>query len=436
MSKVTLIKNKEARNASWIIVCRVVQAALNFIVSSLTAQILGPARYGLTYYAASVTAFLIPVCLLGFSDIMVRVLVEEPDKEGETLGTSLLLSLGSSVFCILCMILYVSVRNRGDEEAALFCALYSLSMLFQGIDILSAWFQSRLLSKYTSIISLCAFILVSVYKSYLLFSSKSIYWFAFSNTLDYAVITIPYLFFYKKLGGQKLSFSWTTAKNLLNKGKYYIITNIMVVSFTATDKIMLRNLASPDEGGLYSAAFSVAAVSAFVFSAVISSARPGILKSAVDGDESFEKKMTVLFSVVLWLSIAQNVFILLFGKTIITIMYGKDYLAAVPVLRIVCWYTTFSYLGSARNVWILGSGNQKELWKVNLIGALTGLSLDYLLIRRYGMIGAACAAVITQFVTNIVTGYLIGSIRPVCPLIIKGLDMRNIKSFILYVLEK
>ena len=436
MPRATLIKNKEARNASWIIICRVVQAALNFIVSSLTAQILGPARYGLTYYAASVTAFLIPVCLLGLSDIMVRELVEGPDKEGETLGTSLLMSLGSSVFCILCMILFVSLRNRGDEEAALFCALYSLSMLFQGIDILSAWFQSKLLSKYTSTISLCAFILVSAYKSYLLFSSKSIYWFAFSNTLDYAIITIPYLLFYKKLGGQKLSFSWDTAKKLLNKGKYYVITNIMVVSFTATDKIMLRNLASPEEGGLYSAAFSAAAVSAFVFSAVISSARPGILKSAVDGDESFEKKMTVLFSVVLWLSVAQNVFFSLFGKIIITFMYGKEYLAAVPVLRIVCWYTTFSYLGSARNVWILGSGNQKELWKVNLIGALTGLSLDYLLISRYGMIGAACAAVITQFVTNIVTGYLIRHIRPVCPLIIKGLDLRNIKSFILYVLEK
>ena len=436
MAEATLIKNKEARNASWIIICRVVQAALNFIVSSLTAKFLGPARYGLTSYAASVTAFLIPVCLLGFSDIMVRELVERPDKEGETLGTSLLMSLGSSVFCILCMILYVSVMNKGDEEAALFCALYSLSMLFQGIDILSAWFQSKLLSKYTSTISLCAFVLVSAYKSYLLFTSKNIYWFAFSNTLDYAIITIPYLVFYRKLGGQKLSFSWETAKDLVNKGKYYIITNVMVVSFTATDKIMLRNLASPEEGGLYYAAVSVAAVAAFVFSAIISSARPGILKSAVDGDESFEKKMTVLFSVVFWLSVAQNVFFSLFGKIIINIMYGKDFLSAVPVLRILCWYTTFSYLGSARNVWILGSGNQKELWKVNLIGALTGLSLDYLLISRYGMIGAACAAVITQFVTNIVTGYLISPIRPVCPLILKGLDLRNIKTFILYILGK
>ena len=436
MSKTALIKNREARNASWIIVCRVVQAVLNFIVSSLTAKYLGPSRYGLTYYASSVTAFLIPVCLLGLSDIMVRELVENPDREGEILGTSLMMSLGSSVLCMSIMALFVRVTNGDDKEAALFCALYSISMLFQGMEILSAWFQSKLLSKYTSTISLCAFVLVSVYKSYLLISSKSIYWFAFSNTLDYALITIPYFIFYKKNGGQRLSFSRDTAKKLLSRGKYYILTNIMVVSFTATDKIMLRTLASPEEGGLYSAAFSVTAVSSFVFSAIITSARPGILKAAVEKDPSFEKKMTVLFSIVIWLSIAQNVFFSLFGRIIIDIMCGEEYLDAVPVLRVVCWYTTFSYLGSARNVWILGSGNQKELWKVNLIGACVGLTLDYLLIKQYGMIGAAVAAVVTQFVTNIATGYVIRQIRPVSSLIVKGIDIRNIRSFIRYVLEK
>ena len=436
MSKTALIKNREARNASWIIVCRVVQAVLNFIVSSLTAKYLGPSRYGLTYYASSVTAFLIPVCLLGLSDIMVHELVENPDREGEILGTSLMMSLGSSVLCMSIMALFVRVTNGDDKEAAVFCALYSISMLFQGMEILSAWFQSKLLSKYTSTISLCAFVLVSAYKSYLLISSKSIFWFAFSNTLDYALITIPYFVFYKKNGGQRLSFSRDTAKNLLSKGKYYILTNIMVVSFTATDKIMLRTLASPEEGGLYSAAFSVTAVSSFVFSAIITSARPGILKAAVEKDPSFEKKMTVLFSIVIWLSIAQNIFFSFFARTIIDIMCGEDYVDAVPVLRVVCWYTTFSYLGSARNVWILGSENQKELWKVNLIGACVGLTLDYLLISQFGMMGAAVAAVVTQFVTNIVTGYLIRQIRPVSSLIVKGTDIRNIRNFVNYVLEK
>ena len=436
MSEKALIKNREARNASWIIICRVIQTILNFVISSLTAKFLGPARYGLTYYAASVTSFLIPVCLLGLSDIMVHELVENPDREGEILGTSLLMSLGSSIVCMGLMTLFVRVTNRGDREAALFCALYSISMLFQGMEILSAWFQSKLLSKYTSVVSLCAFVLVSMYKAFLLSSSRSIYWFAFSNTLDYAIITIPYFVFYKKNGGQKLSFSRKTAAELISRGKYYILTNIMVVSFTATDKIMLRTLASPEEGGLYSAAVSVAAVSSFVFSAVITSARPGILKSAVERDPSFERKVTVLFSVVFWLSIAQNVFFSLFGGIIIDIMYGPEYIEAVKVLRIVCWYTTFSYLGSARNGWILGSGNQKELWKVNLIGACVGLSLDSVLIKEFGMIGAAVAAVVTQFVTNIITGYLIKGVRPVSSLIIRGLDIRNINSFIRYVLEK
>ena len=64
------------------------------------------------------------------------------------------------------------------------------------------------------------------------------------------------------------------------------------------------------------------------------------------------------------------------------------------------------------------------------------MSLDSVLIKEFGMIGAAVAAVVTQFVTNIITGYLIKGVRPVSSLIIRGLDIRNINSFIRYVLEK
>lgn len=52
-----IFKNKVTRNASWMIIGRIYQMSLSFVVSMLTARYLGPSNYGLVNYASSFTSF-------------------------------------------------------------------------------------------------------------------------------------------------------------------------------------------------------------------------------------------------------------------------------------------------------------------------------------------------------------------------------------------
>ena len=45
-----IFKNKVTRNASWMIIGRIYQMSLSFVVSMLTARYLGPSNYGLINY--------------------------------------------------------------------------------------------------------------------------------------------------------------------------------------------------------------------------------------------------------------------------------------------------------------------------------------------------------------------------------------------------
>ena len=107
---------------------------------------------------------------------------------------------------------------------------------------------------------------------------------------------------------------------------------------------------------------------------------------------------------------------------IIRVLYGAEYGASISALQIVVWYTTFSYLGSARNIWILAEGKQKYLWQINSFGAVANVLLNALLIPIIGVNGAALASLITQFMTNVVTGYIFKPIRGVNEILIKGFD--------------
>ena len=109
------LKSRVVKNASWIISGRIVQMICSFVVSLLTARYLGPGNYGLINYALAYTTFFYSICTLGINSILVKVFVDEPDKEGETLGTAIILQAVSSLLSSLMIIGIVWVVDAGDS---------------------------------------------------------------------------------------------------------------------------------------------------------------------------------------------------------------------------------------------------------------------------------------------------------------------------------
>ena len=132
----------------------------------------------------------------------------------------------------------------------------------------------------------------------------------------------------------------------------------------------------------------------------------------------------MLYSIVIYLSLAQSIVMTMFSKLIIFILYGKAYYPSIKALQIIVWYTTFSYIGSVRNIWILANDKQKYLWKINLFGAVANIVLNAIMIPVMGINGAAIASLITQIFTNIIVGYIIKPIRPNNNIIVESLNPR------------
>lgn len=416
--------NRAVKNATWLVACHIAQAVINLIVNLLTARYFGPSDFGVISYAASIVAFVVPIVQLGFNSILVQELVSKPDKEGETLGTAILLNIASAFVTMGFVALFVFVVNHGERETFIVCVLYSISLIFQATYMIRYWFQAKLLSKYTAVTSLVVYTVVAGYRLVLLITQKSIYWFAISQALDFLLISAALLVIYKKLNGQKLSFSFKRGKEMFSVGKYYIISAMMVTVFAQTDKIMLKIMVDDRATGLYSVAVTCAGMTSFVFAAIIDSLRPVIVKNKLSDQQAYEKNMSLLYSIITYFSLIQSVFISLFANIIIKLLYGLEYMESADILRLVVWYTTFSYLGAVRDVWILAEGKQKYLWIINFTGASANVILNLWLIPVWGTMGAALASLITQIFTNVILGFIMKPIRPNNTLMLKGLDVR------------
>lgn len=423
------LNNKIVKNASWIIVSKVIQSILGLFVAMITARYLGPSNYGLINYAMSLVGFVTPLVFLGINNTLVHELTKNHD-EGQIIGTSICLSFISALCCIVSIFLFVLYLDAGELDTIIVCMLYSMILIFQVLDLVQYWFQYKLLSKYSSIVMLVSYFIVSLYKILILIMNKNVYWFAVANTIDYFIISLSLLYLYRKMGGKKLVFSKSMAINLLSSSKYYIIPGLMVSIFAQTDKLMLKLMINVTETGYYSAAVSCATMTAFVYAAIIDSFRPIIFKSYEVSIKIFELNLKRLYLIITYISVAQAVIMSIFSEPIIRLLYGDSFIPASKALMIVCWYVTFSYYGSIRNIWMLCKKLQRYLWIINIFGAVLNIALNSILIPLYGIVGAATASLMTQFFANFVIGFFIKPLKKNNELIIYALNPNNIKYLI------
>lgn len=421
---------KITANVKWLVTCKIIQSVLQLIVGALCARYLGPHDYGLIGYAASLVAFAVPLVQLGLYATVVKELVDAPEKEGAIMGTSIILEVLSAIVCIVLVNVFSFAANANEPQTIVVCALSSISLLFKSFELMQRWFQYKLQSKYPSVIAVCVYVIVSAYRIWLLVTEKSVYWFALVNTLEYFLMCAALVFIYYKLGAKRMNFSISVARQLIHKSKYYILSAVMVNMFQNTDRIMLKMMMGDTENGYYTAAVTASCVAAFLYTAIVDSMRPVIFEYKKKLDARYEKNICALYCITFYITLAQGVGFTLFANLIIKILYGAEYLKAVPVLRIIIWQISFSYMGTIRNIWILAEGKQRLVWKLNLCGVIVNILINAALIPKFGARGAAFASFATQMFTNFVLGFLLKQLKENNRLLLAGIHPRTLIGLI------
>lgn len=434
------MNNKVFKNASWIIALQITRMLIGLVISMLTARYLGPSNFGVINYAASLVAFITPIMYLGLNGILVHELFKYPNKQGEVLGTSIGMSFISAIFCIVGITSFAFIANANEKETIIVTALYSLMLIFQSVDIITYWFQAKLLSKYHSIISIISYLVVSAYKIFLLVTGKSVYWFAVSHALDYMILSFLAIVVYKRKSKDTLKFSFSMAKILLSKSKYYILSNMMITIFAQTDKVMLKLIKGNEVMGYYSAAVTCMGVTGFLFSAIIDSFRPVIFENKNNDEQRYRNSLIKLYNIITYLALIQAVLMTLFSDLIIKILYGQAYIEASIILQVMIWSVLFSLIGGVRDIWILAEHKQKYLWIINLSGAIINVILNFVFIPIMGGVGAATASIITQLFTNVIMCYIIKPIGENNKILFASLSPKlfynTLKDIILQILNK
>ena len=89
-----------------------------------------------------------------------------------------------------------------------------------------------------------------------------------------------------------------------------------------------------------------------------------------------------------------------------------EYAAAAPILVIHTWASIFVFMGVAGTQWLVMENLQIFSLEKTLLGALSNIGLNLILIPEYGAVGAAYATLISYAISSLISDLLRAKTRP------------------------
>lgn len=386
-------------NSGWLILDKVVRALLGLLVGAWVARYLGPSEYGLLAYVLAYVALFQAVASLGADSIIVRDIAQRPEAASTTLATALALRLALGVTCWAVMIATAGLTSNGDPRVMLLAALAGGVLVFQAGDVVDLWFQSQSQSRRTVLAKLTTYLLSSGVKVALILHQAPLAAFALVITVEAAGSALALWIAYRRLPTAR---PWqpraASARALLHEAWPLMLSGLAIMVYMRVDQILIQQFLGTRELGLYAAILPISQFWQVLPLSIAVSLAPSIARMRVSDPEKYLASMVHVFRAFFYAGLACAVLTAAASVLLVEMLFGSAYRDSAPVLAIHAFSNVFLFLGVAHGLWLTNERRfAVRLWGTLLAG-LSTVGLNLLLLPRVGLVGAACASVVAQFV--------------------------------------
>jgi O-antigen/teichoic acid export membrane protein len=443
------VTHKQIRGSSLLLAGRFLASGINFAAQVLLARYLSTTEYGALAYALAVVSLCQVFCTLGLQKAIPRFvpIYEENREYGKLLGT-ILMAAGIVFAMVLALGVFVSTAGTiafgaliDDTEAL---ALLSIAVFLIPVqaadDILVGFFaglarpraiflRKHVLGpalKFTVVLLLIGLHANVAFVAYgYLFASAA-------GVLLYGVLMVRLLQREKRFQSLWLSKVRIPAKELFSFSIPLLTSEIVAGAVLCSVAIfLLASYGDVSEAAFYRVAVAPAHLNLTVLQSFSILYTP--LAARLFARSDYDGISQLYWSTTAWMAVLTfPIFIATFSlaKPLTLFLYGSRYEASDAVLA---WLSLGYYVNAALGLnsqTLRVCGDVRYILRINLLSAVIGVAIIWLLIPPYGALGAAIGTAGTLMVRNIFTQ--IGLVR-LCGL--TASDRRHLPIYFLIALS-
>ncbi|MBT9312470.1 flippase [Leptothoe kymatousa] len=416
MSDSQMHKKNRIKGAKLSLLIRLLNLSLSFLLSYLLAKNLGVNGFGAFSYAITWSSLLSIPSTLGFDKLLVREISVNSAKEDwkkikNLTYFSTILTIASSftiAFITGIVIFFLKPINDAIMLSAFFLGLASVPIIAlknirlsvtKGFNkVILGLIPEMLVSPLIFVISL---LLVSILAPKYLTPIIAVGLFILANFLSFILgAIIQYRVTPKKVHLARLNLNLSSFKWLTRSLPFMFVEAIRLIQ-VRTDIVMLGIFSTSTEVGLYSISARLASLVALSLMSVNSVLSPKIAKLNVENKTSeMQAVVSENTRFILFISLSISAIIVIFSGFILNV-FGNGFSEAGSALKILVLGRLIDAFFGPVGLILAMTNNEKDIAVSGVISTALNVILNFMLIQKYGAVGAALATFSSIMLVNI-----------------------------------
>ena len=386
-------------NLGWLLADKILRMGVGLFVGVWLARYLGPEQFGLWNYTIAFVSLFSAIAALGLDGIVVRDLVRDPSSKDEILGTAFVLKSMGGALTLFLVIASISLIRPQDELARWLVLIAAAGMIFNAFDTIDFWFQSKVQSKYSIYAKNSAFLILSAVKVSLILAKAPLIAFACAGLAEIVIGSAGMLVTYRISGHHVRCWKSNVPRaiGMLKDSWPLVLSGVAIMIYMRIDQVMIGEMAGDKEVGVYSVAVQLVEAWYFLPGIIISSVFPSIVEAKSMDDTVFYERLQKLYNFLALMAYVVAIPVTFLAGWVVKILFGVPYAKAGPMLSLLIWSILFTNLGVARSTFLTAMNWTKIHLMTVSLGCIINVGLNYLLIPRYGGMGAVIASCIAYW---------------------------------------
>ena len=375
-------------------------------------------KFGAFVFGQYVTALLIVEILsilsrLGIDTALVRFISRYVHKGASHLINQLffksiaIVTIASVFFTLLLLFFsdYVADFMNLDEEYLLIVSFSFIPLVLFHMNIQAIRGLKQMISfSFLNNVAITLFTLIFLTVLIAFSSSEKLPLYAYVISVFIMTLSSYFLWYFHRFK-IKDSDEVSREKELSTKALFKIsipllLGQSMVLIMGKVDLFMLANMTSSEQVGIYNIALKLSMLAYMGLMAVNSIAAPKFSEIHSSGDiDALKKIVQQSTKTIFWVTVPVIILFLIFPKSILSV-FGEEFKLAAMALIILSISKMFSAISGSVGTFLQMVGKQNVFQNILILTAIINVVLNYILIPKYGIDGAAFASAISGVIWN------------------------------------
>jgi O-antigen/teichoic acid export membrane protein len=404
-----------AKNTFWLGASNIAGRLLRSIIIIYAARVLGSGSWGAFSYAITLAAFLTIFTDFGINHVINRDLAKttDDDERRNLISTSFFLKIGLLVPGVL-LLIFVAPHISNIPEAIPLFSIVALIVIgdtmreFAG-SVNRAFERMEREIVFYGVTNLGIIVFGFLFLAW----SKTAEAFAYGYAAGTTLGTLTSFWMLRHELGQIFSrFTTSLIKPILSSSWPFAISGFLGILMLNTDIILIGWFLDADQVGYYSAPQRIIQILYLIPSVIATSALPMFARLAQEKSNSLRPIVEKIMGVTLGLAFPIAIGGTILGADIISLVFGSAYLPGAVPFQILMATMIVDFPAVILSNMIFAHNQQRSLIIFSALGGFSNVTLDLLLIPKFGIIGSAWATLGAQIIGNAYLWFTAKKIMP------------------------